>query len=200
MGMAGGTRRAERETRSHRSHEIHRHLQVGSAEKRRGDRTGGRGGEEKSPHCSDHPDPPTPLTWSRDGVKPPEPQEDPPPTQNTLTLEIQGWRSPLGATDWAFLSLGAPRLLLELVWSDQTVQSHPSWMRQRQWIRARDAGLAFPRMFSTLSPLLDGQVTGVGSRGPRNAGEKPRLGLERGQDPWDTLPVPRARLRELETR
>ncbi|XP_050176858.1 uncharacterized protein LOC126642890 isoform X2 [Myiozetetes cayanensis] len=149
--------------------------EVGSAEKRRGDRTGGRGGEEKSPHCSDHRDPPTLLIQSRDGAKPPEPQEDPPPTQNTLTLEIQGWMSPMGAMDWVFLPLGAPRLLLERVWSDQAVQSCPSRMRQRWWIQARDVGLAFPRMLSTLSPLLD-RVTGVGPRGPRNAGDKAEAG------------------------
>ncbi|XP_050176859.1 uncharacterized protein LOC126642890 isoform X3 [Myiozetetes cayanensis] len=135
----------------------------------------GCGAEEKSPHCSDHRDPPTLLIQSRDGAKPPEPQEDPPPTQNTLTLEIQGWMSPMGAMDWVFLPLGAPRLLLERVWSDQAVQSCPSRMRQRWWIQARDVGLAFPRMLSTLSPLLD-RVTGVGPRGPRNAGDKAEAG------------------------
>ncbi|XP_050176863.1 collagen alpha-1(I) chain-like isoform X7 [Myiozetetes cayanensis] len=104
--MAGGTWRAEMETRNHRSYESHRHLQVGSAEKRRGDRTGGRGGGQ----CPAAPGPwlTAPPSWGTGG----------PPGGTRSTKDEPG-----GAT-----------------------------------------------------PCPQQEVTGVGPRGPRNAGDKAEAG------------------------
>ncbi|XP_052657692.1 uncharacterized protein LOC128148201 isoform X2 [Harpia harpyja] len=101
-----------------------------------GDRHTGRGGEEKSPRCFDHCGPAASLTGDGNGAKHPqqkgaprpawaEPQEDHPP-HSTLTLEIKGWRSPMGHRGLDFPARGScqagRRLLLARVCSSKVVR------------------------------------------------------------------------------
>lgn len=139
--------------------------------------------EEKPPRCFDHRGPAASLTGDGNGAKRPqqkgapkpawaEPQEDHPP-HSTLTLDIKGWRSPVGYRGLDFPARGSRqagrRLLLARVCSGKVVRGYrgraglvASLHGKRSACRAKRGKFSFapPRMLESPSPLLDGVSLG----------------------------------------